>query len=151
MRFSSLACAILLGCTLAAYGQQSAPPTLYKVQLDLQPEPGSKDQPTRHFTLFVSPSRTAWFKAIDTLPIEATDRADTISVGDSIECTVQESGDKLQLRGVLEHSKITGTVNLGTISQPVVAQKKLSFDTAIDPGKLTQIATLLSVTITKAD
>lgn len=36
MLFSSaLAASVLLGCTLSAYAQQSAPPTVYKVQLEL--------------------------------------------------------------------------------------------------------------------
>ncbi|HEY3840974.1 MAG TPA: hypothetical protein VGL72_30600 [Bryobacteraceae bacterium] len=151
MQLSSiLPVAVLVGCAFSAYAQQPATPPFYEVQLELQPDAGARNQPTQHFTLIVQQSRPAIFKAIDSVPV-GTSAPTSIDVGASIECTVRESEGKLNLQGKLEVSRITGNANVDGVVQPIIAQRKLDFDTAVQPGKPTQVARLLAVTVTKAE
>lgn len=76
---------------------------------------------------------------------------DTINVGTSIECDIEESEGRFKLHGNLEISQITGTVNLNGVVQPIVGQRKLAFDKPVEPGKPTLISKLLTATVTKAD
>jgi hypothetical protein len=152
MKFSSTPIAALLfSCALSIHAQQTTSSVGYKVQLDLQPDTVAKNQPTQHFTLFVQQSRAGILKAIDSVPVETNAATTTIDVGVSIECTVQESEGKLKLQGNLDVSRITGNVNLGAIAQPIIVQRKLVFDTALQLGAPTQVAKLLAATVTKAN
>jgi hypothetical protein len=152
MRFlSPFAASVLLGCMLSANAQQLAPAAVYKVQLELQPDAGASNRTIKRFTLLVQPARTSIFKAIDSIPMEAGTGSNTIDVGTSVECGIEESEGRFKLHGNLEISQITGTVNLNGVAQPIVGQRKLAFHQTVESGKPTLISKLLTATVTKSD
>ena len=146
-----LTAAVLFGAALSAPAQQAAPAPVYRVQFELQPDSGTKNLPTRHFTMLVQQSRTGILQAIDTMPVETGGAPATVDVGATIECSVKESEGKFQLHANLEVSRIAGMVNTGGIAQPIVAQKKLSINKTVEPGAATQVTDVLSATVTKVD
>ena len=151
MRFCSpLSAIVLAGCTLSAYAQ-SATPAVYKVQLELKSSTGTASEPSMHFALLVQQSRPGIFKAVDAIPVEGNPALSTIDVGTSIECTIDESDGKLRLHGSLEVSKVTGSADSGGIAQPIIGQRRLTFDTLVEPGAPTPAGKLLTAIVTRAD
>jgi hypothetical protein len=116
--------ALILTTTLAA--AQSRPQ--YKVEIDVRD--GSENQ---HFTVTVDDTGKGALRA--TKRIAAGSPSQDVEVGAIINCAVQESGGKAALRGEIEFSRITGVVNLGAISQPIIGQRKLAFDATVEFSK----------------
>jgi hypothetical protein len=151
MRFCSVVAAIVLaGGALSAFAQSVAP-TVYKVQLELKPDAGTSSQPNMRFALLVQQSRQSVFKAVDAVQVEGTPASSTIDVGTTITCTIDEADGKLRLHGNLEISKVTGSADLGGVAQPIIGQRKLKFDTVVEPGTPTPAGKLLTAIVTRAD
>ena len=57
----------------------------------------------------------------------------------NIECTVHESDGKAVLRGGIELTSLKGYVNLSAISQPIIGQRKVTFNSTVELGTATVI------------
>ena len=112
---------------------------VYKVEIDLRDGDDGDAHPSRHFSMLIDESRKGVFQAARRVPV-ATGSPQSVDVGVNIECTVHESGGQAILQGVIELTSIAGYVNIGAISQPIIGQRKLSFNTTVEPGTPTVIA-----------
>jgi len=141
MRISAaLIIATFLGSALLAHAQQSkesSGPAVYKVEFDIRDS--GEAQSSQHFTMLIDDSRKGIFQAANRVPV-ATGSPQYVDVGVNIECTVHESDGKAVLSGAIESISIKGYVNLSAISQPIIGQRKVAFDTTVLLGKLTVIA-----------
>ena len=115
---SALIAATLLSSVLPAQAQQT-----YNLELDVR---SANDMPTttRHFAMWIDDSRKGVFQAVDRVPVEHGSSS-TIDVGAIIECTAQESGGQISLRGTIELSSIAGNVTTGGITQPIIGQRNI--------------------------
>jgi len=106
------------------------------VEFDIRDADGAGARPTRHFSMSIEESRKGSFQASERVPAVtgSTGSPSYIDVGVNIECTVQESAGKAALRGELEITSITGTVILGAISQPIIGQRKMTFNSTLALG-----------------
>jgi len=127
----------LMGLAAPAHAQEkkeSAGPAVYQVEFEIRDGNAGADQADRRFTMLIDKSRKGVFRAASRVPV-ATGSSEYIDVGVSIECAVQASNGKAALHGSIELTSIAGTVNFGgSLSQPIVAQKKLAFNATVELG-----------------
>jgi len=136
---AALIVATLLGSALLAHAQdkrESSGPAVYKVEFDIGNS--GEAQRSQHFSMLIDDSRKGIFQATSRVPI-ATGSPQYVDVGVNIECMVHESAGKVVLHGAIELTSITGYVNLAAISQPIIGQRKMAFNTTVALGMLTVI------------
>jgi hypothetical protein len=109
-------------------GAQSSAPTVYKVEFTVHDAVANSDS---HYAMWIDESRRGL--------LQAGSRTNHIDVGTNIECSLNEASGRISLDGVVELSKITGTVSLGSIEEPIIGQRKVSFRATLDPGVETAI------------
>lgn len=138
---AALIVATFLGSALPVCAQESKEPSgpvAYKVEFDIRNGSDGDVQPNQHFSMLIDESRKGVFQAANRVAV-ATGSPHYVDVGVSIECKVYESDGKVFLRGGIEMTSITGHVNLSAISQPIIGQRKMAFNTAIELGMPTVI------------
>jgi hypothetical protein len=142
MRISvALIAAAFLGYLLPVHAQQgreSSGPAVYKVEFDIRDGSDGAIPPSQHFSMLIDESRKGVFQAANRVPV-ATGSPQYVDVGVNIECTVQESEGKAALRGGIELTSITGQVNLSAISQPIIRQRKSTFNVTVELSSPTVI------------
>ena len=134
MRIPAALIATLLGSALLAHAQERKEPSgpaAYKVEFDIGNS--GEAQRSQHFSMLIDDSRKGIFQAASRVPV-ATDPPQYVDVGVNIECTVHESEGKAVLQGAIELTSITGYVNLSAISQPIIGQRKMAFNTNVALG-----------------
>jgi hypothetical protein len=119
----------LLSSVLPVQAQQA-----YNLEFDVRSVNDTAGRTTRHFTMRIDDSRKGVFQAVDRVPVEHGSSS-TIDVGATIECTAQESGGQINLRGTIELSSIDGNVMMCVITQPIIGQRKIAFDRTVKPGE----------------
>jgi hypothetical protein len=138
---TALIAATFLGSALPVHAQENKEPSgpaAYKVEFDIRSGNDGEAQSNQHFSMLIEESRKGIFQAANRVPV-ATGSPHYVDVGVSIECTVYESDGKVFLRGAIEMTSITGYVNLSAISQPIIGQRKMAFNTAVELGTPTVI------------
>jgi hypothetical protein len=111
----SLAALMILGAAAHAA-------TVYKVEFELR----DANQPAQRFTVPVDETGKGSLRGMKR--ISAGSPAQDVEVGATIQCELKESAGKAALHAEVELSRITGEAILGAISQPIIGQRKLSFD-----------------------
>lgn len=101
---------------------------VYEVRLEVRQGSGNTAQPSRHYTLRIDPSHKGLFESGD------QDSTSSVEVGTKIECAVTGSEGQIHLNGNISLSQIAGTFVTGIHSEPVIAQRKLSFEKAVELG-----------------
>src|SRR6266404_514695 len=138
---AALIAAAFLGFVLPVHAQErtgSSGPAVYKVEFDIHDRSDGATQPSQHFSMLIDESRKGVFQAGNRVPV-ATGSPQYVDVGVNIECTVQESDGKAALHGGIELTRITGYVNLSTISQPIIAQRRMAFKVTVELSSPTVI------------
>jgi hypothetical protein len=125
---------MLPGPVRAQETKESGSPSIYKIELNIRDGVEGKPHPSLHYTMLVDESRKAVFQAGSRVPIDS-DSARCVDVGVNIELTAHASDGKVTLIGEIELTDITGQVNLSAISEPIVGQRKIAFDTTVELGK----------------
>ncbi|SPE40132.1 hypothetical protein SBA3_3640009 [Candidatus Sulfopaludibacter sp. SbA3] len=111
---------------------------VYKVEFEIPNGSAGEAQPRQHFSMLVDEARKGVFQAAKRVPV-AAGSPQYVDVGVNIECAVQESGGKAALHGEIELSGITGYSNISSISEPIVGQRKMAFNTTVELGTRTVI------------
>jgi hypothetical protein len=138
---AALITATFLGSALRVQAQESKEPSgpaAYKVEFDIRNGSDGESQPNQHFSMLIYESRKGIFQAASRDAV-ATASPHYVDVGVSIECTVYESDGKVFLRGAIETTSIAGHVNLSAMSQLIIGQRKMAFNTAAELGTPTVI------------
>jgi hypothetical protein len=137
MRISAaLIAATFLGSVLTVHAQErkeSSGPAVYKVEFDIRGGSDGEAHPSQHFSMLIDESRKGVFQAANRVPV-ATGSPQYVDVGVNIKCTVHESDGKAALLGDIELTSITGHVNLSAISEPIIGQRKIAFNTTVELG-----------------
>jgi len=123
-----------LGFVLTVQAQErkeSSGPAVYKVEFDIRDSGDGETQPSRHFSMLIDESRKGVFQAGSRVQVAVTS-PQYVDVGANIECMVQESDGKIALQGVIELTSIAGYVSLAAISQPIIGQRKMAFNTTVE-------------------
>lgn len=138
---ATLIAAALLGFALPAQAQErkESDPPVYKVEFNIHDGIAGKPQPTQHYSVLIEESRKAVFQAASRVPIEGGSPPD-IDVGLNLDFAIRVSDGKVRLEGSLYLSKVTGHVCLSAICEPIVAQRKVEFNTTVVLGTPTVLA-----------
>jgi hypothetical protein len=112
-------------------------PAVYKVEFDIRNGGEGKDQSVQHYSMLLDESRKGVFQAANRVPVPGS--TETVDAGVKIECIVQASGGKAALQGDIELTAITGYVNLSAISQPIIGQRKMTFQKTVELGTPTLV------------
>ena len=138
---AALIAATYLGSALLVHAQERKEPSgpaVYMVELDIRNGSDGEAHPNQHFSMLIDESRKGIFQAANRVPV-ATGSPHYVDVGVNIECTVHESDGKAFLRGGIEITSIMGYVNLSAISQLIIGQRKMAFNTTVELGTPTVI------------
>ena len=142
MRISAaLIAATFLGSVLTVHAQErkeSSGPAVYKVEFDIRGGSDGEAHPSQHFSMLIDESRKGVFQAANRVPV-GTASPQYVDVGVSIECTVHESDGKAVLHGNINLTSITGQANLSAVSQPIIGQRRMAFNTTVELGSPTVI------------
>ncbi|MDQ6665709.1 MAG: hypothetical protein M3Z23_15120 [Acidobacteriota bacterium] len=127
----------LLGSVLPTRAQQDKEPgsAVYRVEFNVRDGSEGTAKSSRHYTMLIDQSRKGFLQAGNRI-ITGSPQSTYVDVGVSIECMVSESNSKIALQGSIEVSSI---VPREGIPEPVVRQRKMSFNTAVEPGVPTVI------------
>jgi hypothetical protein len=138
---ATLIAATLLGSVLPVHPQErkeSSGPAVFRVEFDIRNGIDGETQPSQHFSMLIDESRKGIFQAGNRVRV-ATASPQYVDVGVNIECTVHESDGKAVLRGGIELTSLKGYVNLSAISQPIIGQRKVTFNSTVELGTATVI------------
>ncbi|MGI8744793.1 MAG: hypothetical protein ACR2NN_19920 [Bryobacteraceae bacterium] len=141
MRHSvALIAAAFLGSVLPVCAQQekeSGGPAVYKVEFNLRNGSDGAVKSSQHYTMLIDESRKGLFQAGNRVPVATGSPQHTyIDDGVNIECILHESNGKAALQGGIELSSI---VPHESMPEPVIRQRKLSFNTTLELGMPTVI------------
>jgi hypothetical protein len=123
---------VVLGGLAPMRAQQTQ---VYRLELEIRDARGTTEKPVQRFTMVIDNVRKGVFHAENRVAAGEN----TVDVGTKIECAVRQSGDQVALDGVIELSEVTGTVNLGRISEPIIGQAKFTFRKTVEMGRPTVI------------
>jgi hypothetical protein len=129
---AALLAAALLGFFVPVKAQETKAPgavPLYKVKFNIRGGIDGKS-PALHYSMLIDESRRAAFQATSRVQYDSGS-PQYVDVGTNIEVGVHASDGKVMLDGVIELSSITGQVNIGAITEPIVGQRKMAFNTAV--------------------
>jgi hypothetical protein len=97
-------------------------------------------QPNQHYAMVIDESRKGVFQAGNRVSVtEGSLQGPYYDVGIKMECAVRGSNGKVALSGRIELSKIDGRVSIGGITEPVIGQTKMTFNTSVELGTPTAI------------
>jgi hypothetical protein len=102
-----------------------------------------------HYSMPIDESRKAVFQAGSRVPDGCGSQF--VDTGANIELTAHASDGKVVLVGVIDLSSITGHVNLSSICEPIIGQRKIVFSTAVELGKRTRLQDDVEAVVTKAE
>jgi hypothetical protein len=170
-----LLAAVTLVVLLPLHAQSPKETPLYKVEINFRDGNDSASMTDRRYTMLVTESRKATFKAGSKHPVVSgsveppaagsavSTQVTYLDVGVNIECFLQVAGGKATMHGTLDLSTIgptEGAVVAG-VRNPTVRQTKLDLETIVELGKPTVVASiddpitarklLVEATITKAN
>jgi hypothetical protein len=150
--------AAALGCLLPLCAQEkpeSSAPAVYQVEFNIRDGGEGAAQPTQHYTMVIDESRKGVFQAGSRISAPEGSSQGSYDVGMKTECSVHGSNGKVALSGVIEMSKVTGQVNTGALSEPIIGQIKTVFHTSVALGTPTVITATdrqtVEATVTKLD
>ena len=110
----------------------------FKVEFDVRSSSATDTQPAQHFSMLVDQSRKGILQALSRVPT-STGASTYLDVGAKIECAVRESAGKAALSATLELTSITGYVYLGSLTEPIIGQRKAVFEATVVPGTPTVV------------
>ena len=117
--------------------KESGGPAVYKVEFNVRDGSDGAAKSSQHYSLLIDESRKGLLQAGNRVPIATSSPQHTyIDVGVNIECMVHESNGKAALQGGIELSSI---VPHEGIAEPVIRQRKISFNTTVEMGTPTVI------------
>jgi len=122
---------ILMACLLPLHSQDRT----YKVEFDIYSDEGN-GQKIQHLSVELNESRKGILQAATRIPV-APDSLGYVDAGVKIECAVQESDGKVTLHSDIKLTSITGEVRVSGISQPIIGEKRVTFQRILDPGTRT--------------
>jgi len=117
---------------LSAPDSQQAP--VYKVEFTLSNGAAGNPQPSQRYSMLVDESRKAVFQAMNGVPTGCNSPR-FIDTGANIELALHTSEGKVAIEGVIDLTSITGQVNLSSLCEPIIGQRKIAFHTMLEPGK----------------
>jgi len=127
----------LIPAVILTLGAQSPMPAVYKVEFTVHDHGANSDS---HYAIWIDESRKGLLQAGARVPgFTGAPSSNYIDVGTNIECSLHETSGRISLDGAVEVSKITGTVSLGSLQEPIIGQRKVSFRATLDPGVETAI------------
>ena len=133
---ATLIAVIFLGSVLPAHAQErkeSSGPAVFRVEFDIRNSIDGETQPSQHFSMLIDESRKGIFQAGNRVRF-ATASPQYVDVGVKIECTIHEADVKAVLRGGIELTSLKGYVNISAISQPIIGQRKVTFNSTVELG-----------------
>jgi hypothetical protein len=133
---SVLMAASLLEFALPVHAQNVP---VYKVEFNIRDGLEGKPHPSLHYSLLLDESRRAVFQAANRLPLDGGS-PQYVDVGVNIELAVRASAGKVMLDGAIEFSSVTGQVCMGSLCEPIVAQRKMAFHATLELATPTVIA-----------
>jgi len=140
---------------LGARHDDRSGPAFYKVEFTVHDGSIFAHQGDSHYTMMVDESRPGLLQALTRVPPEAGATVSVIAeVGAKIECSVHDASGMAALEGSLNISSLSGFVNLASLSEPIIAERKVSFKAVLTPGVSTMVIDIPSPsnpTITLAD
>jgi hypothetical protein len=77
--------------------------------------------------------------------------SELVETGANIELTAHASDGKVVLDGVIDLTSITGHVYLGSICEPIIGQRKIVFNTAVELGKPARLHDDVEAVVTKVN
>jgi hypothetical protein len=134
--------AVLIAATLVASvphsqaqeKKESAAPPVYKVELNIKDGGDAESQPSQHFSMLIDESRKSVFQARSRVLDGCGPQL--VDTGANIELTAHGSdGGKIALDGTIDLTSITGHVNLSSLCEPIIGERKLVFQTSVELGK----------------
>ena len=134
----------LLGIFAPIQAQDQKTPAMaavYRVEFDVRDANPGATEPRRHYTMVIDETRKGVFQAASRIPFnQGSPEERSVDVGMKLECLVRQSGDKVELEGSIELSKIDGVFNSGSLSEPIIGQARLEFHKSVEPGTAAVIA-----------
>jgi hypothetical protein len=174
-----LVAAALLMPQLTVFAQEKRDPGTYKVEFNIRDTTGAPAKAALHYTLRMEANRKAVFKVGNRVPVASgsyqpgTSGAGVnplvntqytyLDIGVNIECIVSEMNGRIAMHGSLDLSTVMqhGAASGANPPNPTVGQTKLELDTALEPGKPTEVAAIddpannrqfhVEVTVTRVD
>lgn len=116
---------------------QQAP--VYKVEFTVNNDTTGNPQPSQRYSMLVDESRKAVFQAMNGVPT-GCGSPQFIDTGAKIELTLHSSEGKVAIEGSIDLTSVTGQVNLSSICEPIIGERKIAFNTTVDLGKPAIIA-----------
>jgi hypothetical protein len=114
--------------------KESAAPPVYKVELNIKDGGDAESQPSLHFSMLIEESRKSVFQATSRGPSGCGSQL--VDTGANIELTAHGSdGGKIVLDGSVDLTSVTGQVNLSSLCEPIIGERKLAFRTTVELGK----------------
>ena len=125
----------LIATAVFAFSSTDTPQApVYKVEFTLNSGAAGNPQPSLRYIVLAYESHKAMAQVINAVPTGCgSDPLHDISA--SIELTLHASGDKIAIDGVIDLTSVTGQVNLSSICEPIIGQRKIAFNTRLEPGK----------------
>jgi hypothetical protein len=127
----------LIAATILAFVSPVHAQERYKVEFTIKDDTGGKPQPSLHYSMLVEESRKAVFQAGSRVADGCSSQL--VDTGADIELTAHTSDGKVAIEGAIDLTSITGHVNLSSICEPIIGQRKIVFNTAVELGKPTLI------------
>ncbi len=134
---ATLIAAAILALPAPVQGQQTKDPgssSVYKVELNIRDGIEGKPHSSLHYALLVDESRKATFQAASRVPIDSGS-PQYVDVGVNLALTVHASDGKVILSGAIELTDITGYINLSSITEPIIGQRKMEFNATVELEK----------------
>lgn len=143
----SLIASAILGF-LPAPDTQQAP--AYKVEFTIGNGTATTPQASKRYSMLVDDSRKAAFQALGDIYTDCGS-PQSIDTGAKIELTIHTSEGKVAIDGVIDFTSVTGTVNLASLCEPIIGERKIVFNNAIELGKPITISDHIEAVVTKAN
>jgi hypothetical protein len=74
-----------------------------------------------------------------------------VETGANIELTAHASDAKVVLDGVIDLTSVTGHVYVGSLCEPIIGQRKITFSTTVELGKRTRLQDDVEAVVTKVN
>jgi len=139
--------ALLLAAALLAPLHAQPQRDVFKVDFTVRDSGDAGGKTGRKYSMLVYSGNKGVFKIGNRVPVVTgtnngvgqNTQFTYVDVGVNIDCTVQEAGGRVGLRGDLDLSTAITSEKTAALA-PTISQIRLSFETAIPPGKPTVVA-----------
>jgi hypothetical protein len=130
---------------LGARHENQAGPAFYKVEFTVHDGNNAAAQGDPHYTMLVDESRPGLLQAgTRVAAVTGSPQSGFLEVGANIECSVHDASGLAALQGTIGLSSITGFVSLGNLTEPTIAERKMSFKSVLTPGVATLVVDMPS-------